>query len=255
MKRNAGFTKGRTIAFICCGLLPVIVTVLAIVMLAKGVIFEFGFALTFIILPLIATCLLAWCLFSGINPIIKGILVGLLLVVFTVSFLFSFIVSGFEQVKHYNGVQAQQQYAAVKEENPLMPALSEIGSTQSMECHNVYGYVFIFDWETDYLICRYNAEEYEKQKAALETKYTFQEETIHGYDEDCPAWAMIDGYQFRFLSFDAYSDLMFPKYLIMIGYSDQAQEIVYLVFDDIDLDYITSLEEFILDDCGWKYIR
>jgi len=31
--------------------------------------------------------------------------------------------------------------------------------------------------------------------------------------------------------------------------------IIYISFYDDDIDYLTSLSEFINDDCGWKYIR
>ena len=68
--------------------------------------------------------------------------------------------------------------------------------------------------------------------------------------------AKIDGYIFRMLSFDEYGDeLYFPKHIIFVGYSDESNEIIYGEFNDIELDFIESLEDFIQDDCCWKYIR
>ena len=93
------------------------------------------------------------------------------------------------------------------------------------------------------MICQYAQEEYAIQKARLDSAYTFQEETI-----------TIDGYQFKMLSVEKYN-LSYPNNIILIGCSDATREIVYLEFYDFDLDIISSLEDFIIDECGWKYIR
>lgn len=129
-----------------------------------------------------------------------------------------------------------------------------MGETTNVEHYHVSSFAFIFSSETDYLICQYSQEEYETQKNRLNSVYTFQTETIKDRYSSCEPTAEIDGYQFKMLSIEQ-SEYGYPKNVYLIGYSDAAREIVYLEFYDIDLDYIRSLKEFIIDECGWKYIR
>jgi hypothetical protein len=45
----------------------------------------------------------------------------------------------------------------------------------------------------------------------------------------------VDGYHFRLLSAEEYKQTIdFPEQLILIGYSDETREIVYLVYDSMD---------------------
>ena len=162
----------------------------------------------------------------------------------------------YEQVIHYYGAAAESRYAAMEQEHTLMPSLSELGDPTDIECHEMLASFAIFSWETSYLICRYTPDEYEVQKAELETEYTFQREAITEYKSNCEPSVEVDGYLFRLLSIEEYKeDIRYPHKIILIGCSDEAREIVYAVFDDFDLDYILSLEEFITENCGWRYIR
>lgn len=256
MKEKFIFTKGRVVGFICCSLLPLFAIILGALMLTKGVVFNVGFATANFLIPLIAVGLLAWCIFRVAKTWRTVILSGIILPLFVVSYLFFFTFAGYMQVKRYEGAEAELQYNVAKGENTLMPELSEIGQTAGIEYHNVYSAFFIFSTETDYLICRYTPDEYEIQKAALEMGYTFQEESITDAYSKCEPSAEMDGYQFRLLSVDKYKGTIdFPKNLVLIGYSDEAREIVYVAFNDIDLDYISSLKDFIVNTCGWKYVQ
>ena len=49
--------------------------------------------------------------------------------------------------------------------------------------------------------------------------------------------------------------LMYPKSMVLIGTNDETHEIVWSYYDDDDLDWIPDPQEFLLEDCGWKYIR
>ena len=42
---------------------------------------------------------------------------------------------------------------------------------------------------------------------------------------------------------------------MFVGTNDATREIVYLATDDPERDYIEALDEYILEVCGWKYIR
>lgn len=250
MKRFA-FTKGRLIGFICCALLPLATMVLGILLLVKDVLLNIGVIVIYFLIPLLVAGLLAWCIFSNSKIRKKYILSGVILVLFLITLFFSFFIAGWTQLKRYEGNEAVQQYSNSVSESKLMPELSELGNPEKIEYYNLFSAFCIFSYETDGLICTYTQEEYLIQKVRLDTTYNFQTEKTA--DDILPA-VEIDEYQFRLLSIDEY-DLYYPKDVVLVGYSDDANEIVYIEFYDIDLDYITSLQEFIADECGWKYMR
>ena len=250
MKRFV-FTKRRLIGFLCCALLPVAAMVLGILLLFKDVMLNVGIAVVYFLIPLLTAGLLVWCIFSNGKTWKKYILCSVTLVLFLIALFYSCLIVGWTQLKRYEGNEAVQQYAISVSESKLMPELSELGNPEEIEYYNLFFAYVIFSHETDGLICTYTQEEYAIQKAQLDTTYNFQIEKTE--DDNLPA-VEINGYQFKLLSIDKY-DLYYPKVVVLIGYSDDANEIVYIEFYDDDLDYITSLEEFIADDCGWKYMR
>ena len=256
MKEKFTFTKDGLFRFICCIILPVIAIGGGIVTLSKSVTTNLGFVMAFFIIPLITVCLFACCIFSNCKSRKKDLLCCVILILLFMSFCFFSLISGYTQVKSYNGDEARQQYAFVKGEKALLPELSDIGHPQNVEHYNVYTCLSIFASEADYLICRYTPEEFEFQKERLEEEYVFQADIITDEDANCEPITEIDGYQFRLLSIEEYKEeLYYPKDIVLIGYSDDAQEIVYLAFHDMDLDYIPSLKSFIIDDCGWNHVR
>lgn len=107
----------------------------------------------------------------------------------------------------------------------------------------------LFTCDVNALICAYDEDTYSQQKALLEEKYVFQTDAVKG-----EATAEVDGYYFRMLSKNEY-EMNYPKEVVLIATNDETNEIVYMSFYDDDLDYIDSLDEFILEDCGWQYIR
>ena len=257
MKEKFSFTKGKLIAFICCSMLPIIVSLFGILcLITKTFVVNFSFAISYFVISIIAICLLACCIFSMRKTVSKVILSMLILILFVIIFTYSSFLLGFVSVDTYKGKEAELEYIAAMKENTLMPALSDLGSCETIEYHDVFAAFYIFSSETDHLICRYSSDEYEIQKAALESKYAFQTKKItERYSEWDPS-TEIDGYCFRLLSLEEYEDILeFPKIMILIGYSDAAREIVYIEFENIDLDYITSLKDFINNECGWKYVR
>ena len=248
------FTKGRLIGLICSSIIPIAAIGLGILMLIKDVMLDLGIAITYLIFPLIVIALLGLCIFYNFKTWKKVVLSVVILVLFAMVFQFFCLIAGWTQVKSYEGDEAVQKYSSLKSE--MLPKLSEVGETTNTEYHNVFSFIYIFSYETNYLICQYEQEEYENQKNRLDSTYIFQTETITDYDSNCEPMVKIGDYQFKMLSVENY-DLYYPKHVVLIGYSDNAREIVYLEFYDIDLDYIPSLKDFIIDEfgCGWKYIR
>ena len=248
MKRFV-FTKSRLIGFCCCVLLPIVAISLGILMLVNDVMLNIGFPFVYFLIPLIAAVLLACCIFSSSKTWKKFVLSGVILVLFLILFLFSSFLVGWTQVERYKENEAVQQYSLLESE--FMPDLAELGKPSHIEYYRLFSHFLIFSCEADGLICSYSQEDYEIQKARLDTTYIFQKEKT---GDNFDPMVDIDGYQFRMLSVEEY-DLCYPKNVVLIGYSDNTKEIIYLEFYDIDLDYITSLKDFIMDECGWKYIR
>ena len=262
MERKFRFTVGRLIGFICSALLPSTALAIGIVILAQGgVLLNKGMVITYFLLPTVAMGILALCMFSGCRVWLKVIVSWSVVILFVIAFSFCWIVGGggFKQIKRYSGAKLEQQYATVQSDHSLMPSLSDMGQTPNLECYYVYSEYSIFHSETDYLICSYTPEEYAIAKERLETEYIFQQEPIPNENHvACEPMIEIGDYQFRLLAVEGYDReehyMMYPKYLYLIGYSDDAHEIVYIAFEDWDLDYIDSLEDFVVNRCSWKDI-
>lgn len=257
MDKKFSVTKKRSIAFVIAALLPLIGIGLGLFLLAGGFCINRSFVITFMVIPLICTALLALCIFSRMSRTGKVILSILLAFLFAISFLFSSLFVKFEKVTHYTAEETEQYYNAAENINELMPSLSEIGNPVTSEYIHINAFQYIFLWDADYLICRYTPDEYELQKKQLAEKFDFREAPIAMESYEFEPTVEIDGYQFRILDeCEAYEPhIWYPKYMVLVGCSDEAREIVYLSFSDTDLDYITSLTEFLQDECGWNYVR
>ena len=251
------FTKKRWIAFASVIILPLLLLGCGIIGLSAHLCLNKAFALTYLLFPLTATALLALCIFSRVGHGWKIGLSVLILLLFVVLFLGGVLFGRYVRVERYFNKDVAQHYASVTEENELMPVLEEIGQPVWTEYCDVFTSAFIFLSDADYLICRYDAEEYELQKQRLEEKYSFQTETLDSYDYPCEPSEMIDGYYFRVLStkgeYERYTQ--YPWYMGLIAYCDEEQEIIYLSYFNTDLDYLTSLSDFLDEECGWQHIR
>ena len=258
MQKTFAFTKKRGIAFAIAMLLPLLAVVMGVYLLTVNICINRAFIIVHVAIPLIAAVLLAFCIFSGMKRIGKMAVTAVILILFVAAFLFAFTFGQHDKLKCYTGEEAAQQYRAAKDLNCLMPSLSEIGEPVDLEYYQLHASAAVyFVWDTYHLVCKYDAEEYVRQKELLEEKYVFQTDRMRDDHHSCEPTAEIAGYQFRVLSTEGEygDDIYYPKRLVLIAYSDEAQEIVYLSFYDVDLDYISSLKEFINHDCGWKYTR
>ena len=91
----------------------------------------------------------------------------------------------------------------------------------------------------------------------LEKRCVFREEPLTASEYSCAPIKIIEGYHFRLLAEceDPEQHLDYPKRMFFVITNDTTREIGYLYFHDFDLDYIISMTDHILNDCGWKYIR
>jgi hypothetical protein len=257
MKNTLVFTKERIVVFFLSLVMPVLAMAYGVFGLIFRVCINRSFFLTFILLPLVTVILLALCIFSGIRRRTKAVLSVLLLLFFVVAFLNGVLFGVFARMHHYQNEKVASHYAAVTEENELMPSVDDVGQPTKMEYYDVFTKYFCFFAGADYLICRYDAEEYALKKKQLEENYIFQTETMDSYGYLCEPSEEVDGYYFRVLStkgeYEPFVD--YPWYMTLIGYSDEKQEIIYLSYGNTDIDYHTSLSEFLYEECAWKQVR
>lgn len=257
MDEMFSFTKKRWIAFALAAVIPLIGMGWGVVRLICDVCINCSFVITFILFPLTAALLLALCIFSRMRSVHKGVLCVIVLIFFVFLCLGGMLLGSFVWLERYENDDAIPRYTSFIQENELMPSLDEIGQPVAIEYCDVLTTAYIYASEADHLICRYDPEGYALQKKQLEENYIFQTEILSSYGHSCEPSAEVDGYRFRVLStegeYEPYID--YPGHTVLIGYSDEAQEIVYLSFHDTDLDHITSLTDFLNEECGWKHVR
>ena len=251
------FTKGQWISFLCCCLLPLAEMAYGVIWLTEHVQFTFWFFLTFVIVPCVVVGLFAWVMFSR-RHIGTKVLLSILIVVPSV-LLFACLSIGlpYYQVVPYREENLQHRYSFVKKYSPMMPYLEELGEPEQIELYISSSLEIFYTGTAEHLVCRYESQEYENRKEWVETKYAFQTSEIYIDDDPYEYSTVVGDYTFRILDTEKYRSHYFdyPTQFILIGTSDEAREIVFMAFEDLDLDHIPSLGEFILDDCCWKYIR
>lgn len=253
MNATERITKGRLIAFICLLLLPLVMIALGIILLLADTLINLTFSILFIILPLGFAALLALILFSTkLKTTFKVLLTVLLSAFLVFAFLWGTVIGMFESLCQYNKNELAEPYAEAMEEIKSLPALTEIGNTENVTYYDYFSTLGLgfFTCDADYLICQYSENEYQKQVEAVNETYVFHSEKLSASGHSIEPVAEIDGYTFRLLE-----DIAYPKQLIFIATNDETHEIIYMYFCDDDLDYITSLTDFILDDCGFKHIQ
>ncbi len=101
----------------------------------------------------------------------------------------------------------------------------------------------VFSWYSYILKVSYSKVDFEAEKSKIDENYYF--------DEDFSDVIEVDTFKIKLLDFEKY-ELTYPKYMAFIGVSESTSEIVYIYYEDEDLDTIgDSWEEFIIDNCNW----
>ena len=156
--------------------------------------------------------------------------------------------------------KAAETFAAQHPKLELIQDL-ELGAPEDLAFHDCFRLAgLFFDTQVYALVCRYG-EDYEAQKAALEARLPFREEPLESGDPDTgetlcfdPTVSIGDD-RFRFLEPGENYNTWFGKFCVLFVTNDRTREIAFLVYDDIELDYVTDLTEFIEHECCWKMIR
>ena len=139
-------------------------------------------------------------------------------------------------------------------EKPL-PKLDALGAFQDVQFKYYRKNMLIFFSDAYTLRLAYDEANYQREKEKLLQTYVYQTETIsdrEGYDKE--PFFELNPFSFRMLSLAEYRDeLLYPKEMVFVGFSDETQEIAIVFYDDFDLDYIdTSFPEFLKQECGWE---
>ena len=250
-------TGRQKVGFCAAALLPTIWLLLGLLMVLGGSVFTLSFILAHLLVPVLTIALLYRAIRRNEYALDRVVFSILILAGAFILAIFLMTSGHFSIYDHAKGQDALDLYEKDIGHYDLMPEATDLGDPEQIEYHYFFNQIAtFFDSDCYTLICTYSPEDYATMTAELEDRYTFHTEPLDAGETDLPPLYTLDGYEFRFLEMhtDTYH-LMFPKTMILIGTNDETHEIVWSCYDDDDLDYIPDPEEFLLEDCGWKYIR
>ena len=156
-------------------------------------------------------------------------------------------------------------YEELAADDPILPSLDELG--EYMSVNSLYHSVDEIFFSSAYdLAVKYPRDVYDDVKTALEKKYTFEDDPIiytysvsnkNNYSNivqtELSPSCRLGGFDVRMLDDKSYG-LTFPKDVYFIGCSDTTFTVVYTYFHNADLDAVSSLSDFLMDECGWKLL-
>jgi len=246
------FAKARVLKFAALGMIPLVLAVVGYVLYLNGAIVNTAFIIALIAVPLFMAVVLAVLFFVNLNPsVAKTVATSVLILCWILLSAVGFI-GQFEFLTSFDG------YAATRFSWPLMPPVLSTSNPTDIEYHNYVACVIPFyHSESHVLIYKYDEEQYLLKKAELYGAYVFETHALKSCGEVCEPTDELDGFFLRRLHTGKYSGshLEYPKRLVLIGTNDETREIMYIAYYDFDLDYLTSLSDFVYENCGWEYIR
>ena len=205
----------------------------------------------------------AWAIIIPGGIVTTQILFGVLFL------LIIFLVPAHKDFRSTTVDAAAEFEAAVAREDPeALAALSplERGNAEAETCYTYESTDALSTTCCYVLLCRYEAEDYPAEKAAVETRYVFRTKPLEtGKVENGKAltispYARIGGDEFRFVLPEDDPEnknihYCFYHCSVMIVTNDTEKEIGYLFFKDKELDVAEDLTEFLNNYCAWKLIR
>ena len=250
-------TGRQKVGFCAAALLPTIWLLLGLLMVLGGSVFTLSFILAHLLVPVLTIALLYRAIRRNEYALDRIVFSILILAGAFILAIFLMTSGHFSIYDHAKGQDALDLYEKDIGHYELMPEATDLGNPEQIEYHYFFNQIAtFFDSDCYTLICSYSPDDYATMTAELEDRYTFHTEPLDAGETDLPPLYTLDGYEFRFLEMhtDTYH-LMYPKTMILIGTNDETHEIVWSCYDDDDLDYIPDPVDFLLEDCGWKYIR
>jgi len=234
----------RLISLFVFNIFPLYLIIKGIFRLFNGYIINIPFMAFHFIAPVvfIVCSFLAIRLKSAIG--IKIVICSLLAILLLLNTLF-FSLLTFKQLDSYYDSSAVEHYSEIHFKEMVIPSVSQLRNFEKIEYHYYESENFFSDAGTHILILQYDEKSYFSEKEAVNYQYYYDTKTAN---------VLIDNFEFNMLSDEAYS-IFYPKDVAFIATNDATHEIAYLRFFDVELDYISDMSNFILNECGWKYIR
>ena len=253
---------GRIGAVFAC-LPPAALILLGLLLMTLGDLrLTWGSAVLFFLLPGLVLFLLVLLLctaWNGASKVVLSLFLWVLLAVGVIgaSFWSFFLPLETHSVSREN---AAEQFAA--RYSHLAPFQNlELGDPEEAAYHDCFRLAGLyFDTDAHALVCRYGRD-YEAQKAALEAVLPFREAPLQSRDPNTGEKLQFDpdlrigNDRFRFLEPGEDHESWFGNFCVLFVTNDETRELAFLVYDDIEVDYVTDITEFIEYDCCWKMIR
>lgn len=252
-------TRWQWLGLIAAGLIPGVWLILGLILWLLGAsVPTFSYVFTYLLLPATVLVLLWRIVRKGWNPGWRAFACIALLIGAVWLTTKCMAVGHFSIYDHAEGEDGLAMYERdIGASNPLLPEVVDLGAPEQIEYHYFYNqWVTFFRSDCYTLICTYSPEDYAAMTGALESQYVFHSAPLYAGETTLEPLYELDGYRFRFLQMDGEAyDLRFPKDMVLVGTNDETREIVWSYYYDDDLDSIDKPKDFLLEDCGWKYIR
>ena len=237
-------TRWQRVGFCAAALLPTIWLLLGLLMVLGGAVFTLSFILAHILLPAAALLLLRRTIRSNKHAAWKWVLS---IVILCLSILLDIMLMGaghFSIYDHAKGQDALDLYEKDIGHYELMPEATDLGNPEQIEYHYFFNQIAtFFDSDCYTLICTYSPEDYAAMTGNLESSSSADWNTL----------CTLDGFSFRWSWFEDYN-----INILLTATNDETHEILWACYDYYDVDELVDIpdpEEFLLEDCGWKYIR
>ncbi|MGN1444546.1 MAG: hypothetical protein ACI4XE_11935 [Acutalibacteraceae bacterium] len=134
------------------------------------------------------------------------------------------------------------------DEDPVvMPKLETLGNMTDTDFLYRYKTNVIYDLTVYRLTVSYDEEDYEKEKALLDSRYAYYDSPISETEAKDHALAVdfeYRGYSFRTVRDDSAAALFYPRQMFFVGTNDKKKTIAYIYYEDSELDYLTSFPSF-----------
>lgn len=178
------------------------------------------------------------------------VVIPLILILLIIGSLFAYFVFGINETTRYN----IDEWENLEKNFTYLPSVNEMGEYADLKSKYLHKEYFICQSDAYTLKARYSKEAFDKQKDYIKNNYFFQEIVVEYGEEiiEREASFKFDGFEFQMLSLREYN-LYYPKQIVFVGFSDKNNEIVFVFYDDIDIDYINrSFSDFLIEECGWE---
>ena len=144
-----------------------------------------------------------------------------------------------------------EKYRNALESVDILPEIDELGEYDDLYFKYFHDRMLFWISDAYTLKVSYDNQNYNREKELLSQKFVFQTDSLKYIDNEKEPYFQHDGFEFNVLDVNEY-DLMYPKKLVFVGFSDKKQEIAYVYYYNFDLDAInTSFGEFLENECGW----